>query len=79
MLLALASAYSAAGTVLYRRDRDTSSLHLSLGLTLAAVGSAALFSDATLTIVWSAEAAVLAWLALRIREPRSSWERSCGC
>jgi len=70
VLLALASAYGAAGTVLYRRDRDTSSLHLSLGLTLAAVGSAALFSDATLTIVWSAEAAVLAWLALRIREPR---------
>ena len=69
-LLAVALAYGAAGTALYLRDRDTSSLLWALGLTLAAVGVASLASGATLTIVWSAEAAVLAWLARRIREPR---------
>jgi len=69
-LLAVALAYGLAGTALYRRDRDTSSLLWALGLTLAAVGAASLVSGSTLTIVWSAEAAILAWLARRIREPR---------
>jgi uncharacterized membrane protein len=70
VLLAVALAYGAAGTALYRRDRDTASLLWAIGLTLAAVGAASLASGATLTIVWSAEAAVLAWLARRIKEPR---------
>jgi Predicted membrane protein (DUF2339) len=69
-LLAIAVAYGASGTVLYLRDRDTSSLLWALGLTLGAVAAASLVSGATLTIVWSAEAVVLAWLARRIREPR---------
>jgi len=69
-LLTLALMYALAATAFYKRDRDTSSLLWAIGLTLAAVGAAALFSAATLTIVWSAEAAVLAWLARRIREPR---------
>ncbi|HEX4679451.1 MAG TPA: DUF2339 domain-containing protein [Gaiellaceae bacterium] len=69
-LLGVALAYGAAGTALYRRDRDVASLLWALGLTLAAVGAASLASGATLTIVWSAEAAILAWLARRIKEPR---------
>jgi uncharacterized membrane protein len=70
VLLAVALAYGAAGTALYRRDRDTASLLWAIGLTLAAIGAASLASGATLTIVWSAEAAILAWLAQRIKEPR---------
>jgi uncharacterized membrane protein len=70
VLLAVALAYGAAGTALYHRDRDTASLLWAIGLTLAAIGAASLASGATLTIVWSAEAAVLAWLAQRIKEPR---------
>ena len=70
VLLAVALAYGAAGTGLYRRDRDTASLLWAIGLTLAAIGAASLASGATLTIVWAAEAAVLAWLAQRIKEPR---------
>jgi hypothetical protein len=70
VLLAVALAYGAGGTALYRRDRDTASLLWAIGLTLAAIGAASLASGATLTIVWSAEAAILAWLAQRIKEPR---------
>jgi uncharacterized membrane protein len=70
VLLAVALAYGSAGTALYRRDRDTASLLWAIGLTLAAIGAASLASGATLTIVWSAEAAILAWLAQRIKEPR---------
>jgi uncharacterized membrane protein len=70
VLLAIALAYGAAGTALYRRDRDTASLLWAIGLTLAAIGAASLASGATLTIVWAAEAAILAWLASRIKEPR---------
>jgi uncharacterized membrane protein len=69
-LLTVALAYGSAGTALYRRDRDTASLLWAIGLTLAAIGAASLASGATLTIVWSAEAAILAWLAQRIKEPR---------
>jgi hypothetical protein len=42
----------------------------AIALTLAAVAAASLASGPTLTIVWAAEAAVLAWLARRIAEPR---------
>jgi uncharacterized membrane protein len=70
VLLAVALAYGAGGTALYRRDRDTASLLWAIGLTLAAIGAASLASGATLTIVWAAEAAILAWLAQRIKEPR---------
>ena len=70
VLLGIALVYGAAGTALYRGDRDTSSLLGAIGLTLAAIGAASLVSGATLTIVWSAEAAILAWLARRIKEPR---------
>jgi uncharacterized membrane protein len=69
-LLALAGMYALTATAYCKRDRDTSSLLWAVGLTLAAVGAASLFAGATLTIVWSTEAAGLAWVARRLREPR---------
>ena len=70
LLLVVAGVYAAASLALFRRERDTASLLWALALTLAAVGAASLVSGPTLTIVWSAEAAILAWLARRIDEPR---------
>ena len=40
------------------------------GLTVAAVACGVLLAGPTLALAWSAEAAVLAWLAPRTREPR---------
>ena len=69
-LLAVAAAYAAASLALFRRDRDTASLLWAIALTVAATGAASLASGPTLTVVWAAEAAILAWLAKRIAEPR---------
>jgi hypothetical protein len=69
-LLAPALTNGVLATLFFRRARDLSSLLWAAGLALTAVGSAQLLSDATLTIAWAAEAAVLAWLAERVREPR---------
>jgi uncharacterized membrane protein len=69
-LLVVAVAYAAAGAVLYLRDRDVSSLLVAVALAVGAVAAADLVSGATLTVAWAAEAAVLAWLARRIDEPR---------
>ncbi|MFL5952635.1 MAG: DUF2339 domain-containing protein [Gaiellaceae bacterium] len=70
LLLVVAGTYAAGSLALFRRDRDTSSLLWAIALTLAAIGAASLASGPTLTIVWAAEAAILAWLARRIAEPR---------
>jgi uncharacterized membrane protein len=40
------------------------------GLTVGAVACGVLLAGATLALAWAAEAAVLAWLAPRVREPR---------
>jgi Predicted membrane protein (DUF2339) len=69
-LLVVAATYGAGSILLWRRDRDTASLHWAIALALGALSLASLVSDATLTIGWAAEAAVLAWLAHRIDEPR---------
>jgi uncharacterized membrane protein len=69
-LMSVASAYACASVALFRRERDVASVLWAIALTLAAIGAASLASGATLTIVWAAEAAVLAWLARRIAEPR---------
>jgi len=69
-LLIVAVTFGAASILLSRRDRDTASLHWAIALALGAVSLASLVSGATLTIGWAAEAAVLAWLAHRIDEPR---------
>src|SRR4051794_7328416 len=70
LLLGVAATYAVGSLTLWRRDRDTSSLLWAIALTLAAIGAASLSSGATLTIVWAGEAAILAWLARRIGEPR---------
>lgn len=69
-LLAVAGTYAAASSVLFVRDRDTASVLWAISLTVAAVGAASLTSGTTLTFVWAAESAALAWLAKRIAEPR---------
>lgn len=71
-LLAIAATYGAAGAaVLARRsERDLGSLLWAVGLAVGAVAVADLLSGNVLAVAWAAEAAVLAWLASRVREPR---------
>ena len=65
-------AFVALGAVLYfdRRDRDFSALLGAAGLGLVGVGLAVVLTGPSLALAWAAEAAVLAWLAQRILEPR---------
>lgn len=71
-LLAFAAVYAVLGTTLYRsRSRDLGALVAALALALGAVGTASAISNGGLTYAWAAEAAVLAWLARRIRDARS--------
>ncbi|HKD32742.1 MAG TPA: DUF2339 domain-containing protein [Gaiellaceae bacterium] len=71
-LLVVATVYGAACSVFLARrsQRDLSSLLSGLGLAVGAVAVADLLSGGALAVAWSAEAAVLFWLASRIREPR---------
>jgi uncharacterized membrane protein len=69
-LLVIAATFVASSAAVFFRDRDSASLLWAIALTLGAIGAASLTSGATLTIVWATEAAVLAWLAWRIDEPR---------
>ena len=71
-LLVVAAGYGAvAGSLLVcRTRRDLSSLLWAVGLAFAAVSAADLLSGRTLAVAWAAEAIVLAWLAVRAREPR---------
>lgn len=71
-LLLFALVHGLLGTVLFRsrRWRDLSSLLFALALAVGAVGVANLVSGGTLTEIWAAEAAVLAWLSRRLREIR---------
>ena len=62
-------AFGALAAALFR-DRDLSALLAALGLGLVAVGLAVVLSGPSLALAWAAEAAVLAWLARRIAEPR---------
>lgn len=70
--LIAAGVYGAVAAVLFtaRRHRDLSALSGAIGLALVAIGLADLLSGPTLAVAWAAEAAVLAWLATRIDEPR---------
>src|SRR5262245_49826699 len=71
-LLAYGAAYGALGAffLVRRSGRDLGSLLAALALALAAVGVADVFSGGSLTYVWAAETAVLAWLARRMHELR---------
>jgi uncharacterized membrane protein len=71
-LLAVAALYGALAGFLFpaRRHRDLSALLAAIGLAIAAFAFADLLSGPSLAIAWAADAAVLAWLARRIGEPR---------
>ena len=71
-MLAAAAVYGALAAFIFptRRHRDLSALSGAIGLALAAVALADLLSGPTLSIAWAAEAAVLAWLARTVDEPR---------
>jgi len=71
-LLVVAAGYGAVASGLLVREtrRDLSSLLWAVALALAAVSAADLLSGKALAVAWAADAAVLAWLALRAREPR---------
>jgi uncharacterized membrane protein len=71
-LLAVAAVYAATAALFCpsARARDLSALLGAVALALVAFGAADLLSGPSLTIAWSAEAAVLSWLARRVDEPR---------
>jgi len=71
-LLVIALVYGVlAGAFFSRRSwRDLSSLLWAIGLAVGAVALGDLLSGNALAIGWAAEAAVLAWLAVRTREVR---------
>lgn len=71
-LLVIALAYAAVAIGLFVRGGlvDLSSLVGALALTFGAVAGAELLSGQSLAIAWALQAAVLAWLARAIDEPR---------
>jgi hypothetical protein len=71
-LLAAAIAFSvpAVGFFGKRRTRSLAATFAAAAFVLGTAAAAALLNGQSLAIVWSAEAAVLAWLAARTREPR---------
>ena len=69
-ILAVAAVFSLLAAGFFRRDRELSALLGAVGLTVAAIALALLFAGGTLAVVWAAQAALLAWLAYRIRELR---------
>ena len=71
-LLGVAAVYAAAAAVFFIRPRnlDLSALLGAIGLAIGAVAVADLLSGPALAIAWAAEAAVLSWLAVRIRDIR---------
>lgn len=64
--------YGALAVLFFRRggQRDLATLLTAAALTLAGIAGADFVSGATLAVVWAFEAAALAWLAFRLREPR---------
>ena len=72
LLLGTAVAYAVLAGAFYGREhgRHVSVLLGAVAFTLGAIGTAQILGGATLAVVWALEAAVLAWLALRVDEPR---------
>jgi uncharacterized membrane protein len=71
-LLAVAVAFGAVAAPFVRRphDRDLSALLGALGLVVGGIAFGGLMSGSPLAFAWAGESAVLAWLALRIRDIR---------
>jgi uncharacterized membrane protein len=69
-LLIVGALYGAVGTLLLRRSRDLGALTVAVALAIAAAAVGAILDGHVVTVVWAAEAAVLAWLAGRVGERR---------
>jgi len=71
-LLVVAIALGALAAAFFRRagERDLSALLGALGLIVGGIAFGDLMSGSPLAFAWSGEAAVLAWLARRVREIR---------
>jgi uncharacterized membrane protein len=69
-VLAIAVVYGLLAAALLRSDRDGSALAGAVGLAVSALGFAELLGGEALAIAWAVQAALLAWLAGRLRELR---------
>lgn len=71
-LLVVAISLAATAAVLFprQRDRDLSALLGALGLIVGGIAFGELMSGSPLAFAWAGEAAVLAWLARRVKEIR---------
>jgi len=71
-LLAVAAALLVVAGAFLRRphDRDLSALLGALGLVVGGIAFGELMSGSPLAFAWAGEAAVLAWLAVRVRDVR---------
>jgi uncharacterized membrane protein len=69
-LSAVALTYGVLSAAWFRRDRDLSALLGAIGLAAGAVATADLLGGGTLAMAFAAEAALLAWVAYRLVEPR---------
>src|SRR6266540_1241461 len=70
VLLVVAAVYVGVAALLFKPRRELATLGWALGLAVAAVGLAQVFSGQSLTYAWAAEAALLAWLTSRVRDSR---------
>ena len=69
-LAVVALSYLVLAAGWFARDRDASALLGAIGLAVGAVATAQLLGGASLAVAFSAEAALLAWVAYRLVEPR---------
>jgi uncharacterized membrane protein len=71
-LIAVACAFGVAAAVCFRRERerDLSALLGAIGLMVGGIAFGELLSGGPLAYAWAGEAAVLAWLARRVKEIR---------
>jgi hypothetical protein len=70
VLTAVALTYLVLAAGWFARDRDLSALLGAIGLAVGAVATAELLGGGTLAVAFAAEAALLAWVAYRLVEPR---------
>src|SRR6266540_3897603 len=70
VLLVVAAVYVGVAALLFKPRRELATLGWALGLAVAAVGLAQVFSGQSLTYAWAADAALLAWLTSRVRDSR---------
>jgi uncharacterized membrane protein len=67
---AVALTYFVLAAGWFRRDRDLSALLGAIGLAAGAIATAQLLDQGTLAMAFAAEAALVAWVAYRLVEPR---------